>query len=223
MKKKFRCKVEELPVIGGFLLSSLKKDIDDFSNFSLTFDPNFVSMLEEKVRVCNNLISSSTLTEELKLVTIQLSDKSKSLRVKLNKIEGLIKLAGNDLDVTVDDTGLKSVRNSISKGNTESLILNTKNFIAVIKRNVNALLAKGLRPELIDDIEKTIDEIGALNIKQNDIVSNRNRLTKQNIEVFNDLWETLKTVFNAAKAIYRGVDDTKLKDYTLTQLLKRIN
>jgi hypothetical protein len=68
-----------------------------------------------------------------------------------------------------------------------------------------------------------IIEISALNVKQNDLVSKRNRLTKQNIEMFNDLWESLQPVLKTAKAIYRGVDDVKLKDYTIAQLLKRIN
>jgi hypothetical protein len=222
MIKKFRSKAEDLPVIGGFILSSLKKDIDDFRGFSSLFDDSYILDVEGKVNRCSSLISSSTITKELKMVTAQLVEKSKGLRLKLNKVEGLIKLAGSDLDVSIEDTGLKSVRNCISKGNAEGLILNTRKFIAVIRRNERVLVAKGLRPELIDEIERTIDEISNLNIKQNDLVSDRNRMTKQNIEIFNELWDALQPVINAAKAIYRGEDDAKLKDYTVAQLLKRI-
>jgi hypothetical protein len=80
-----------------------------------------------------------------------------------------------------------------------------------------------LRRELIDEIEVRLEEIGELNVKQNVQTSERNRLTQSNIETFNDLWSSLQPVVNTAKAIYRGVDDVKLKDYTVAQLLKRIN
>jgi hypothetical protein len=223
MTRKFKCKVEELPVIAGFVLSNLKKDMDEFNAYSTMFTPNLVIAIESKINACEKLISSSTVTKELKMVTIQLSDKSKGLRVKLNVVEGYIKLAGNDLDVTLEDVGLRSVRVAISSNNTEGLILNMRKFIDVVKRNMNALVAKGLRPEVIADFETQIDEISVLNTKQNDLISERNRMTKQNIETFNDLWDSLQPVFNAAKAMYRGVDDTKLKDYTVTQLISRVN
>jgi hypothetical protein len=41
--------------------------------------------------------------------------------------------------------------------------------------------------------------------------------------LFNDLWKTLSPVFETGKALYRGVDEAKLKDYTVTQLVKRID
>ena len=41
--------------------------------------------------------------------------------------------------------------------------------------------------------------------------------------MFNDLWTSLQPILKTAKAIYRVVDETKLKDYTVTQLVKRIN
>jgi capsular polysaccharide biosynthesis protein len=96
-------------------------------------------------------------------------------------------------------------------------------MLSTVKRNQSVLETKGLRPELITDIENQIAEISALNVKQNDLMNDRNRLTKQNIEMFNDLWESLQPIIKTAKAIYRGVDDVKLKDYTVAQLMKRLN
>jgi hypothetical protein len=102
-------------------------------------------------------------------------------------------------------------------------MLNMHKLLTVVRRNLSVLETKGLRSELVSDIESQIGEISALNTRQNDLISDRNRLTKQNIELFNDLWESLQPVLKTAKAIYRGVDDTKLKDYTVAQLMKRIN
>ncbi|MDR1553488.1 MAG: hypothetical protein LBS69_08520 [Prevotellaceae bacterium] len=223
MAKKFQGKIEDVPVLGEFLLSNVKKDINDFRSFSSVFTPDYLTGIETKINLCKELISSSSVTKELKTVTRQLYSKSKGLRVKLNVLEGYLKLGANDLDVTVEDAGLKNVRNDITRCNTEGLASNMQKVITVVKRNQPALEAKGLRPEMISDIESQIGEISALNVKQNDLISKRNRLTKQNIELFNDLWESLQPVVKTAKAIYRGVDDVKLKDYTIAQLLKRIN
>jgi hypothetical protein len=41
--------------------------------------------------------------------------------------------------------------------------------------------------------------------------------------LLNDLCDSLHPILDAAKALYRGVDDVKLKDYTVLQLKKRIN
>jgi hypothetical protein len=223
MTKKFQCKIEDVPVIGEFLLSSVKKDMKDFSSFSSMFTPDYLATIETKINSCKELISSSTVVKELKAVTKQLYDKSKGLRVKLNVLEGYLKLGKDDLDIAVEDVGLKNVRNDISRCNIEGLISNMQKLLIVVKRNKTVLEAKGFKPAIIDDIETQITDISILNTKQNDLISDRNRLTKQNIELFNNLWESLLPIVETAKAIYRGVDDVKLKDYTIAQLMKRIS
>jgi hypothetical protein len=72
-------------------------------------------------------------------------------------------------------------------------------------------------------MEAKVKQIESLNIRQNDLIRERNRLTEKNTNLFNDLWKSLQPVLNTAKAIYRGVDAVKLKDYTVTQLVKRIH
>jgi hypothetical protein len=76
---------------------------------------------------------------------------------------------------------------------------------------------------LIDEIETQLREINSLNEKHNKLISKRNRLTGENVEKFNDLWNSLKPIFDTAKAIYQGADKVKLKNYTIAQLMKRIN
>jgi hypothetical protein len=223
MIKKFQCKIEDLPVMGEFLLNSVKEDLNDFINFSSVFTPDYLTSVETKINSCKELISSSVVAKELKAVTGQLYEKSKGLRVKLNALEGYLKLGNGELDVSVESMGLKNVRNDISRSNIESLMFNIHNLLAAVKRNQSVLEAKGLKQELIDGIESQTSEINVLNTRQNSLISNRNRLTKQNIEQFNDLWDSLQPILKTAQAIYRGVDSTKLKDYTVAQLMRRIN
>jgi hypothetical protein len=223
MMKKFQCKIEDVPVLADFLVSSVKKDISDFSGFSSKFTPDYLITIESKINACKELRSSSTIIKELKAVTKQLTNKSKGLRIKLNTLEGYLKLGKDSLDIAVEDVGLKSVRNNISRSNIEGLISNMQTLLVVVKRNSAVLEAIGFKPSIISDIETQISEISVLNTKQNDLISDRNRMTKQNIKLFNDLWESLLPIVETAKALYRGVDEVKLKDYTIAQLIKRIN
>jgi len=221
--RRFYCKIEDLPTISRFLLNSYLKDQKDFYNYSSVFTVEFVSSLEAKITVCEELISSSAVIKELKTVTIQLYAKSKNLRIKLNALEGYLKLTASELDVIVEDVGLKNVRINISNGNTEGLILNVQKVLTAVVRNQAVLEANGMKPELIDEIKNQAQEIKLLNIRQNDLISDRNRMTKLNVELFNDLWDGVQPILKTAIAIYRGVDDVKLKDYTISQLLSRIN
>jgi hypothetical protein len=221
--KKFQCKIEDLPVIAAFLLSNLKKDLNDFVSFSPLFTSDYLAMIEAKINACKELMNSSIITKDLKVVTKQMYDKSKDLRVKLNALEGYFKLGADKLDVMPEDVGLKSVRNEITRCNIEGVVSKMKMIITIVKRNQPVLEAAGLKSLLIGDIENQIGEINALNIKQYELASERNRLTRENIAIFNDLWDSLQPILKAAKAIYRGVDDVRLREYTISRLIRRIN
>jgi hypothetical protein len=221
--KKFPFKIEELPTIGEFILERVVKDIADFLGYSSLFTPEYLATIKKKIVACKELVASSTVAKELKAVTQQLCDKSKRLRIQLNGLEGYLKIAAKELDILLEDVGLKNVRKDITRNNTEGLMLNVQKALTAVKRNQPVLVTKGLKPELIADIETQVQEIDALNVKQNNLISDRNRLTKANIELFNDLWDSLHPILDTAKALYRGVDDVKLKDYTVLQLRKRVN
>jgi hypothetical protein len=201
----------------------LRKDLADFSSFSPVFTESYVQSVELKVSTCKELVSSSAVTGELKTVTVKISDSAGRLRLKLNILEGYIKLSASELDVAVADAGVKEVRSAISRGNIEGVTANIRKMLTVVKRNSPALEAKGMNPALPVDIETQGREIEALNVRQNELLSVRNRLTGENTELFNDLWTSLHPIFETAKALYRGVNQTKLNDYTLAQLTKRIN
>jgi hypothetical protein len=221
--KKFPCKVEEVPVIGEFVVNSAERDINDFNSYSSLFTLEYLASIRANVEVCRELIKSSVITKEQKTVTQQLYDKSKNLRIKLNALEGYLKLGADKLDIAVKDIDLKSIRSNITRKNTEGLLSNMKTALIAVKRNLSVLEALGLKQVQIAEIETQLQEINSLNEKQNELISKRNRLTDANIGKFNDLWNSLRPIFSTAKAIYRSVDEVKLKDYNISQLKKRIN
>ncbi|MDR2652216.1 MAG: hypothetical protein LBC68_07880 [Prevotellaceae bacterium] len=221
--KKFTCKIEEVPVIGEFIVNNAERDISDFNNYSPVFTIGYLAPIRAKIEVCKELIVLTAVTKVLKTVTQQLYDKSNSLKSKLKILEGYLKLGVNDLDISLKDIDIKGIKANITKRNIEGLLLNMKTTLNAVKRNLPVLEAQGLKQELIDEIETQLQEINSLNEKQNELTSKRNRMTDTNIEKFNELWRSLQPIIATAKVIYRDVDETKLNDYTIIQLKKIIN
>lgn len=223
-KQLFPCRVEELPIIGGFIVSNAEKDLADFSSFSPLFTSEYLDGIKKKVSDCQKIMSSSVVTKELKAVTEKLTDTYNNiLRIALNQLEGYLNLAGKELDIATKDFGLKAVRSSIANGNVEGIIANMQKVIVPVKRNEAVLSSKGMSAELTDKLEEITKEINALNLKQNELMSDRSRLTDENLNLFNDLWESLQPILKTGQALYKGIDPVKLKDYTVSQLIKRVN
>jgi hypothetical protein len=221
--KKFTCRVEDLPVIGEFVVNSAEKDINDFNNYSAKFTIEYLATVNSQIEVCKELAKSSTITKELKSATHQLYYTTKNFRIKLNALEGYLKIGVDKLDIAIEDFGLKKIRSNIVRSNIEGFLSNMRTTMVAVKRNISTLEAQGMKPAFIDEIETHLQEINSLNVKQNELISKRNRLTADNINKFNDLWSNLKLIMNTAKAIYRDVNEAKLKDYTIAHLKRRVN
>jgi vacuolar-type H+-ATPase subunit D/Vma8 len=222
-KQIFQCRLEELPIIGGFLLERVKQDLNEFNTYSPVFTPDYLAETARKIDVCKSVVSSSLTIKELKATTQKLTDNTDVLRIKLNALEGYMKLGASELDIPVADMGLKQVRFSISRGNMEGTIFSVGTLMTAVTRNQQVLERKGMRAELLSEITAITRTIEALNVQQDSLISARNRLTETNMEMFNDLWKSLLPIVETAKAMYRGVNPTKLKDYTIAQLKKRIH
>jgi len=222
-KRKFSFKIEELVVIAAVILASVRKDIADFAAFSSVFTVEFLDAIAAKLEACKTLINASTIAKELKLITKDVNEKSAAFRTKLNALETYFKYAAGQLDIQVSDAGIKAARLNISRGNTEGVVSALRVVLANARRNRAALEAKGMKPEFLTAFEAGINEIEALNNKQITLKNDMARQTDTNMATYNDLWSDICIITDAAKAIYRGVDDVKLKDYNVSLLRKRIN
>jgi hypothetical protein len=222
-EKKFNCKMEAVPVVTGFALQSMENDKVDFMAYSPVFADPFMADIQSKQTLCMDLIKSSDVVRQQKAITKQISQKLGEFRVSLNPVEGYLKLAGKTLDIEVADFGLNNLRTAISKGDVEGFISDAKSLFLHLNRNEAALQAKGMRPETVATLTIQESEIRQLNLQQNDLKNRRTRVANDNIKDFNDLWDMLGTILNAGRAMYRGVDDAKLKEYTLANLLKRVH
>ena len=221
MKKKFTVKMEEMPIIAGFVLSSVTRDLEDFKEYSDIFTPEYLTDFETKRKACTELIMTDSINVALKATTAKLRDQLKELSIFLVRIEGYINMANKG--TSGERFGIKKLRQQLYKGNVEGTILNGRIFVTNLDENKTFLMEKGLRQELIENLKTLINTIENLNFEQNDLLSRRAQNCLSNIEAFNSLWFVLQPVLHAGKAIYKANNEAKLKDYTLSQLRKRMN
>ncbi len=221
-KKKFNCKMEDVPVIAGFVLTSLDRDKDDFNKYSTVFNDVYVTKAREKQMECYEIIKSGDVLKHQKMVKVNLDATLRKLRLALNLTEGYIKLAHGTLDIQESDFGLRTIRVAITLNDVERVILQGHTLISHVKRNAAALQIWGLKPEAILALEALINEIDDLNENHNSKKNERSRTATDNVTVFNEMWDTISTIANAGRAMYRGVDNVKLREYTKSHLLKRV-
>jgi len=222
-KRKFNCKAEDVPAVAGYLIQRVQADLSDFTGITDAFADPFLTQFQAKTTECNQLVVSDVLTQEIKTITRQITEKSKTLRLSLNKMDVYFGMADGQMTVDADAMGTKKIRTSISGGNTEGIVANTRRLMQGVSSNMEVLQTKGLKPALVASITALTDEIETLGNDQNFKTTERNRHTDENIGIYNELWDMVAQTLQTGRAIYRGVDATKLNDYTLTSILKRLN
>ena len=186
-KTLFNCKMEEVPVLAGFVVDSLQEDLADFNEYFSDYTSEKVNALLAKRNYCMELEKSSSVVQQLKSVTAQLADKEKGLRPDLNKLEGYLKRAEGNLDIPINGFSLKAVRDAISRGNDEGIIAQMQTLLANIGRNQSALEAAGMKPELLAKLTEATAEIDRLNNEQNKLENNRGSAVATSIKDYNEL------------------------------------
>ena len=222
-KKEFSCKLEEMLTVTGFTFDDFKVDQPDFFGYSPKYAPPFIVSAEAKLAQCKELALAISFTGELKAITNKLTVCEKDLRVKLNHAEGYMNLTDGGLDIAQGDMGLNTARLTIGRNNVEGMVSSTQAFIVNFSRNETVLLAAGMPPVFTGELTLLVQTIDNLNTAQNHKLNERAAAVDANISTFNELWAITTGILATARAIYRGVDEVKLKKYTLAVLMKRVN
>lgn len=221
-KKKFNCKMQDIPVIAGFLLSSMERDKADFISFSPMYADPFMADLRDKQNECYEIVKAADVLKHQKVVKTQIDTSVAQLRVLLNKNEGYLKLAEKELDIKLDDFGIKATRNGIAKNDIEKTISEGRTLVINLKRNATILNAKGLKQEGIEEVAIAINELNTLNEKHNTLKNDRSRAAGDNNVKLNEMWDLISMITSAGRALYKGSDAIKLKEYTMSNLQKRV-
>ena len=221
MTKQFSCKMEDMPTVAGFVLASVTRDLADFTAYSPIFTEAYLTDLDAKRKAATELIMTDSVNYELKAITAKLYDQLQTLKTLLVRIDGYLYMAKSSLNN--EKLGMVKLRLDIKRGNIEGVVLNGRSFATNLIKNKTVLLAKGLKQEQIDTLQTILDTLESFNKEQNIMQSKRAQNCVDNRSTFNSLWNLLLPILQAGKAIYKGVNEAKLKDYTMTQLKKRMN
>jgi hypothetical protein len=214
--------IEDVPVISGFVFASFENDKVDFLKYSPVFNDPFLDNARIKQAECNEILKPRDVLKHQKAVKVQITDCLKDLRISLNQTEGYLKLAGGELDIQVTDFGIKALRLAISGQNLEKTISEGHSLVAHLKRNETALKAKGMSDEMLITLSEQINKVEALNLQHNSKKNEHSRVADDSIKIMNELWEITGIILDAARGIYRGVDEVKLREYAVSNLLKRV-
>lgn len=221
-KKKFNCKMQDIPVMIGFLATSLERDKADFISFSPLYADPFLANLRDKQNKCYEIVKAADVLKHQKVVTTQIDTTLNQVRILLNKTEAYLKLSKKNLDIEIDDFGVKATRAGIAKYDIEKTISEGRSLVNNLKRNATTLNTVGLKQTGIDEVATVINDLNTLNEKHNALTNDYSRAADDNNALLNEAWELKKMICSTGRALYKGIDDVKLKEYTLSNLQKRV-
>lgn len=220
--RSYSCKDEEVPVIGGFALINIRRDLVDFTAFSHRFNNDYVEMFESKINSVKQLTSAEMDTVEHKKITEQIKSDCETIGLELNKIKSYLMLS-KTISITPADFGITATRRSINSKDIESILNNLKILNANIAKHKSTLQAEGMPDSLVDKILLLSQNIDQKKQMQYQIISNRRLRVQDNISQINDLFAMINEVLSVGRALYKKVDPAREKDYNMTELKKRVH
>jgi len=101
-----------------------------------------------------------------------------------------------------------------------SLIRPVENNMERFKAELNA---KGMTPEFAAKFTQASASLAEDKRKRYTMISNRAALVQNNMNQLNDLYAQMTEICNIGKILYKQTDKAKLKDFTITFLLKQVH
>jgi len=222
IKKVFQVRIDELPVIGGFVYNSFVRDTSDFVPYTDFADP-YPTNYSDKLKEVEQAVSPKIIQNKMKVVTFTLLTDMYGLRDKLNKAEIYFDSAGSGLDVKPEDMGQHEVRAAINKGDVEAVIGALKTMNKSIYDNKALLVTKGMTVAMQTDLVTVATNLKTNNDLQNTMLAEKANGANANMKLYNDFWTLyLARVAKTGRLINKETNATKAKDYTISLLKARM-
>lgn len=219
-------KAEEIPTVAKFVYNSYVRDGADFTNFSnAVFTPAHKVEFLAKIDEVDGLTGLLTYWAQMGRISKDLYSSVEMLRPLINKLEGYVTLAKNNLSIDAKKFGFTELRREMKRKNVEGVADKIDLLMTNISdgHNEAELTAKGYKPALKTEILALRNTITGLNEQQQLKRTEVNEAIKQNWGVIEELWDMTLEVMAAGKAMYRVENKERVKDYTPNQLKKRVN
>jgi len=211
-----------LPVICGYVVFTLRRDLADFQAYSPRFNEDGLMMFEQKTEAARELVNPKGETSDLKVVTARMYAMADGLIPVINRVEGYVKLAKGLIPVSPSDFGFPLLRKKIASKDMEGLLQNLQLVIANMRKYLEELASVGLTEGTIEELVSVDASIAADNELQYEILTQRIELVKANVNVLNALYGQLMEICEIGKILYKQVAPEKALEYTFTYLLKKV-
>ena len=220
--RKYSCKDEELPRICYFAAFSFKRDLADFNAYSPLFDDKYYNSFIGKIAVVTELVEPKSEIIEQRIITERFYSIMDSMIDPINRLTGYVEMVEASLKHTPTDFGLTELREGIYKKDTENVIKNLHTVNENIGKHKEILTTKGLKEELIGKFASAYTQVSDDKQKQFEIGSNRQNIVQNNLGELNGLYDQLTEILSKGKMLYKFTDPAKLKEYTFSELKKRV-
>jgi hypothetical protein len=220
--RNYRCKNEELPVIGEYVSSNLKRDLAEFSGYSPKFNEAYLVAFDGKIVALNELVNPLMETAELKTTTARLRTSIEKVTDATLRIEGYVKLAKNSVPLSSADFGLIALRKKTHTRDAEGVMHGLQLVMANIKKFREPLAAEGLTEDLEAQLANALASIAQDNRRQYEILSGRKALVQDNQGALNSFSAQLTEICEVGKILFKATNPERAKEYTFAYLLKKV-
>jgi hypothetical protein len=220
--RNFNCKNEELPVVSGFLATSINRDLNDFVAYSPVFKNGYVDGFKARIYGVEQLVQPESETKELKMLTERIYETLDSLVSPANYVEGYVSLAGKAVPLSATDFGLTNLRKGLRNRDVENVLKVLRTVETNLNKYKTPLMEQGLTEELMAKFAAASILLADDKNKKYELVSNRMATVQNNIGMLNDLYDQLMEICRIGKILYKKTDRAKLNDYTFAYLMKQV-
>jgi len=215
----YKCKDEDVPPICSFGASNLKRDLADFNGYSPKFNQDFLNRFESDTAVAYDIIEPQAEMQLQKAITARMYGTIENLQDLNSRLSGYIQFAELDLI----DFGTSDLRKAINDKDADAAV-KSLNLISKNLVNYKDQLAKeGLTDEFVAQLDSATESLIADKKKRYEIFSNRALIVQDNVGFFNELYKTLTMILTAGKILYQKKDPARVKEYTFSELKKRVS
>ncbi len=230
LKATFTCAVKDLPVIGLFVLASLRRDLAELATYSLKYADNvFVDAFAAALKKVEELINPAIFTAQHKKLTEQIDTDSKAIRPFLNKLEirlddaNGLPATGPQLTINPTDSGISQLRKAISYRDVEGIMYYGKNLKQHLTDNDAALKLVGYPDAERVELDRLLSALSTANAAQNALISERDAKVQANLHVLNSFFDDyLNRVIADGKKAFKESAPAKVHDYTMSRLKARV-
>lgn len=223
IKMKIPIRVDELPTLGSFVLTSYATNITDFTNYSSEYDLAYGTTVDVEMKAIEDLVVPKQLNAELKVITQRIYSDQATVTTIINLLEGYLNRAVG-LTIAAKDFGISTVRNANRSGDIEGLVtaLGTVGKNVSDPINMAALTAKGYSAAKQTAFVALTKSLKDGNVAQNKKINDRAVLVKNNHVAINNFWLKINDICDAGKRIYStGADESK-QQFTIRTIKKRM-